>query len=96
MALFGESPSRIVVTVRPDRLAELLALAAEHGVATSELGRTGGERLFLELRGEGATGAAEERGSAIADDVDVAIVDLAHAHERGLPRALGLEPTPES
>jgi phosphoribosylformylglycinamidine synthase len=96
VALFGESPSRIVVTVRPDRLAELLRLAAAHGVAAHDLGRTGGSRLTLELRGEGATGAAEERGSAIADALDVAIVDLVHAHERGLPRALGLEQEPEA
>jgi hypothetical protein len=37
----------------------------------------------------GATGAAEERGSRIADAVDVPIADLRHAWEHGLVRALG-------
>ena len=48
-------------------------------------------RLVIELAGEGATGAAEERGSRIADALDVAIDDLRHAWDHGLPRALGWE-----
>ena len=56
---------------------------------------TGGPRLVIELAGEGATGAAEERGSRIADALDVAIDDLRHAWEHGLPRALGWEGSPD-
>ncbi|HLA16956.1 MAG TPA: phosphoribosylformylglycinamidine synthase subunit PurL [Candidatus Limnocylindrales bacterium] len=89
--LFGESPSRIVVTTARRDLAPLVALALGHGLPCEEIGLTGGTRLFIELRGEGATGAAEERGSTIADALDVAIADLQHAHEHGLPRALGFD-----
>jgi hypothetical protein len=56
-----------------------------------ELGTIGGDRLFVELAGQGATGASEERGSGIADAVDVPVADLAHAWEHGLARALGEE-----
>ena len=37
----------------------------------------------IELAGQGATGAAEERGSRVADAVDVPIADLRHAWEHG-------------
>ena len=46
---------------------------------------------MIELGGEGATGAAEERGSRIADALEVTVDDLRHAWEHGLPRALGWE-----
>jgi hypothetical protein len=49
----------------------------------------GGERVVVELAGSGATGSAEERGSRVADAVDVAIADLERAWRHGLPRALG-------
>ena len=39
--------------------------------------------------GSGATGAAEERGSSVADAIDVPVRDLERAWEHGLPRALG-------
>jgi hypothetical protein len=49
----------------------------------------GGDRLFVDLAGAGATGAAEERGSSVADAIDVGLRDLTRAWEHGLPRALG-------
>ena len=91
VALFGESPSRAVVTAAPGSVAALVALAGEHGVPLAELGTTGGERLVIELAGEGATGATEERGAGVADAVDLALAELRHAWEHGLPRALGVE-----
>jgi len=87
--LFGESPSRIVVSCRPRFVPALLLVARQHGLAAEELGVAGGDRLVIELAGSGATGAAEERGSRVADALDVAVVDLRHAWEHGLPRALG-------
>jgi hypothetical protein len=45
--------------------------------------------VIIELAGSGATGAAEERGSGVADAIDVAIEDLERAWRHGLPRALG-------
>jgi len=55
------------------------------------IGLVGGERLVIDLVGEGATGAAEERGAGVADTLDVAVQDLAHAWRSALPRALGEE-----
>jgi phosphoribosylformylglycinamidine synthase subunit PurL len=89
--LFGESPSRLVVTCRPRHTPALLLLARQHGLPVEELGTVFGDRLLVELAGQGATGASEERGSGIADAVDVPIADLAHAWEHGLARALGEE-----
>ena len=91
-ALFGESPSRALVAADPGAVAGLRVLASENGVPLVELGVTGGELLVIDLAGEGATGAAEERGARVADAVEVALADLRHAWEHGLPRALGVEP----
>ncbi len=91
VALFGESPSRLVCEVVPRHAPALELLARQHGVDTETLGATGGQRLVIELGGEGATGAAEERGSRIADALEVAVDDLRHAWEHGLPNALGWE-----
>jgi hypothetical protein len=54
----------------------------------------GGDRLHIDLAGQGATGAAEERGSRVADALDVAVADLRHTWDHGLARALGVEPGP--
>ena len=89
--LFGESPSRIVATARPRHAGAVALLAHEHGLPVETLGSVGGERLVVELAGAGATGAAEERGSRVADPIDLAVADLAHAWEHGLARALDWE-----
>ena len=87
--LFGEGPSRVVVSVAPDRWDDVVALAARHDLPLRRLGETGGDRLRIRLVGEGATGAAEERGAGIADDLDEPLSVLRDAWDRGLPRALG-------
>ncbi|HXQ96541.1 MAG TPA: AIR synthase related protein, partial [Candidatus Acidoferrales bacterium] len=87
--LFGESPSRAVVTVDPRDLGRFEALATEGGVAFARLGEVGGERLLVALVGGGAAGAAEERGASVADALDCALPELRHAWEQALPRALG-------
>jgi phosphoribosylformylglycinamidine synthase subunit PurL len=87
--LFGESPSRLVVSCRPRFAPALVLLARHHGLAVDELGTVGGERLIVELAGAGATGAAEERGSRVADALDVSLDEVRHAWETGLSRALG-------
>jgi phosphoribosylformylglycinamidine synthase len=89
--LFGESPSRIVATARPRHAPALVLLARQFGLPVEMLGTVGGDRLTIELAGAGATGAAEERGSRVADPIDLAVADLAHAWEHGLARALGWE-----
>jgi phosphoribosylformylglycinamidine synthase II len=89
--LFGESPSRLVVTSPPRFAPALVLLARQYGLPVEELGLVGGDRLVIELAGSGATGAAEERGSRVADALEVRVSDLRHAWEHGLPRALGWE-----
>jgi phosphoribosylformylglycinamidine synthase len=91
--LFGESPSRLVLSCRPRHSAALELLARQFGLEARTLGTVGGTRLRIELTGQGATGAAEERGSRVADALDVAIADLRHTWDHGLARALGVEPT---
>ena len=46
-ALFGETESRIVVSLPEDRLAELERLCSEEGVPSVMLGRVGGSRLVV-------------------------------------------------
>jgi hypothetical protein len=70
----------------------VLRLARHHDVRVEEIGTVGGGRLVVELVSAGATGAAEERGSRVADAIDVPLADLEHAWEQGLPRALGWGP----
>jgi hypothetical protein len=87
--LFGEGPSRLVVTARPRHAAALTLLARQHGLPVEALGTVGGDRLRIQLVGTSATGASEERGSTIADILDVPLSALRHAWDHGLTRALG-------
>ncbi len=89
--LFGESPSRLVLSCRPRFAAALELLARQHGLPVEAIGSVGGDRLVVELAGSGATGASEERGSRIADALEVPLADLRHTWEHGLSRALGWE-----
>jgi phosphoribosylformylglycinamidine synthase subunit PurL len=47
VTLFGERPSRIVVSLAPERLPELRRLAGELSVPLVDLGMTGGDRLQI-------------------------------------------------
>ena len=57
-ALFGESASRVVVSVRAEDRATLLQMAAEAGVPGRVIGRTAGERIRIAIEGEPAIDAA--------------------------------------
>jgi phosphoribosylformylglycinamidine synthase len=46
-ALFGEAPSRILVTVEPGDAVGIVARAQAAGVAARKLGTTGGQRLII-------------------------------------------------
>ena len=87
--LFGESPSRIVVTTTQRHAPALALLARQHGLPVETLGSVGGDRLQIQLVGTSSTGASEERGSTIADVLDVPLTALGHAWDHGLTRALG-------
>jgi phosphoribosylformylglycinamidine synthase subunit PurL len=89
VALFGESPGRVVVTIAAGDRQSFLRLAAEHGLPSQVLGSVGGDRVRIGLVGVGATGAAEERGAGVADEIDVPLTELDRAWRQALPRALG-------
>jgi phosphoribosylformylglycinamidine synthase len=61
--LFGESASRVIVSVAPDRAGDLLALAASEGVSATQIGSVGGDRVRMSVDGRRALdeplGAAE-------------------------------------
>jgi phosphoribosylformylglycinamidine synthase subunit PurL len=50
-ALFGESASRVVVSVTPQELTRLIELAASAGVPARVVGQTGGNRLRIAVGG---------------------------------------------
>ena len=52
--LFGESASRVVVSVEARRTDELIALAAGAGIPAAVIGRVGGERIRLAVDGRRA------------------------------------------
>ena len=63
--LFGESASRVIVSVGRDQIDALLARAREAGVPARAIGTTGGGRIRLRIEGQ------------VAIDVDVAEAELA-------------------
>ena len=73
-ALFGEAPSRIVVTAAPDDVERLTRIVGEWAVPAQVLGRVGGDRLEIRV------GAVPR--------VSVPTEALADAFENGLARAL--------
>lgn len=50
--LFGESQSRICVSVRTENLTDLRKLAEEHSIPLAVLGKTGGEHMVIHHRGK--------------------------------------------
>jgi phosphoribosylformylglycinamidine synthase len=89
VALFGESPTRAIVTIDEHNWSALARLASSRRIAARRLGVVGGDRLRIRLVGVGATGAAEERGAGVADELDVSLDELRRAWTQALPRVLG-------
>jgi phosphoribosylformylglycinamidine synthase len=71
-ALFGEGPSRVLVSVEAKRAREFEALMAESAIAWRWIGTTGGDRLRLRV------------GAATV--VDVGLDQLEHAWRNGFER----------
>jgi len=88
VVLFGESPGRVVASLPPARWSELARLAAGLRVPCRRLGVVGGDRVRIRLVGIGATGAAEERGARVADEIDRPLVELERAWRQALARSL--------
>ncbi len=72
LTLFGEGPSRVVVSVEPGRVLAFEALMAESAIAWRWIGTTGGERVRIAL------------GAATVIDAD--LDDLERAWRRGFER----------
>jgi len=72
LTLFGEGPSRVIVTVEPARAREFEALMAESAIPWRWVGTTGGERLVIRI------------GTRIV--VDVATTELERAWRTGFER----------
>ena len=89
--LFGEAPSRLVVTCRPRYGPALELLARQHGLPVETVGSVGGDRLVIELAAGVVAGSVEDRGGRVADALEVPLRDLRHTWEHGLGRALGWE-----
>ena len=58
MTLFGESASRVVVSVEPRYASEFLHRAADAGVPAMDIGRVGGERIRMSVDGRVVLDAA--------------------------------------
>jgi len=65
LVLFGEGPSRIVVSVRAGAERHFEQLMSEFAVPWRWIGRVGGDRLVIRVNGAGAIDCAVER-SAVA------------------------------
>jgi phosphoribosylformylglycinamidine synthase len=78
--LFGESQSRVVLSVAPGRREATLKVAAEHGVPAEVIGRVGGDRLKIDL---------ETDGGMVDCRVDVDVRLLQDRWANRLERALG-------
>jgi phosphoribosylformylglycinamidine synthase len=50
--LFGESASRVVVSVSPERVGALLSMAASAKLPAARIGVVGGERIRVAVEGE--------------------------------------------
>jgi phosphoribosylformylglycinamidine synthase len=74
--LFGEAPSRILISFAPEKEAEVRALAERHGAPFTMLGATGGKSLVVS-------------GGTIDGLVNLPVDALAEAHRTGFRKVVG-------
>jgi phosphoribosylformylglycinamidine synthase len=77
--LFGEDASRIVVSCDPMNVPRIKQVAVKYGLFTDEVGKTGGERLEIELDGKTVVSAS--------------LAELNDVYETALEKALRTEPS---
>jgi phosphoribosylformylglycinamidine synthase len=77
--LFGESQSRVVLSVTPKHRETVLQIAAEQGVPAEVIGTVGGKKLVIDV-------VTDRGSSACQTDLDVSVLHdrWAHAIERAL------------
>ncbi|UCC91479.1 MAG: phosphoribosylformylglycinamidine synthase II, partial [Candidatus Aenigmatarchaeota archaeon] len=59
--LFGESPSRIVISLNKDNLSALEQIAEKHSVPYHVMGEVGGENLVIQYKGKNIIGLSLEK-----------------------------------
>ncbi len=80
--LFGESQSRILLSVKPEQAEKVLNLASDAGVHAARIGTVGGNRLVIQVEGD-------QRTAGCTVDLDLITV---HDHWAfSIPRTLGQE-----
>jgi phosphoribosylformylglycinamidine synthase len=47
--LFGESPSRVILSIRPDHADLLLSRAVDAGIPAGRIGTVGGDRFVIDV-----------------------------------------------
>ena len=75
--LFGETQSRIIITVSPERVKELEGAAVSMGTPVTVIGKVGGEKLVI------------RHGSAAV--IDMSVDHMADAWRKAIPGYLGEE-----
>jgi phosphoribosylformylglycinamidine synthase len=75
-ALFGEGPSRFIVSVPQNQAAAFMMLGEERDVPLAVIGRTGGTSLQIRVSPPGG-----HAGSPPHWDIDLPLQDLARAHD---------------
>ena len=78
--LFGESQSRILLSVKQDQEERVLTLAKEADVPAAKIGTVGGNRLVVRVDGDQRTTGCT---------VDLELTTLYEQWARAIPRALG-------
>jgi len=71
IALFGEAPSRFVLSLPEHRVRDFQALAASRSVPLTILGRTGGDRLRIAVEGQREP----------ASTIDLPLIEIAKAYD---------------
>jgi phosphoribosylformylglycinamidine synthase subunit PurL len=79
---FGESQSRVILSVRPDEAERVLQTTQQMGVAASRIGTVGGDRCVVTL-----DDVPSGPGAKIDVDLDSLFDRWAHALERALTSA---------
>ena len=78
--LFGESQSRVLLSVKPEQAEKVLNLAWNAGVHAARIGTVGGNRLVIQVDGD-------QRDAGCTVDLDLTTV---YDHwALAIPRALG-------
>jgi phosphoribosylformylglycinamidine synthase II len=79
--LFGESQSRVVLSVKPERVQQVLETARSMGVQAARLGEVGGDRLVITI-----TDRESSLGTKIDLDLGIVFDHWAHSLERALTK----------